>query len=178
MPIEIPEGVTVEIKDNLVSIVGPKGKLGQKVRREIEVKKEDKKIIVKAKKDSRIGRSLHGLFRTLIANMIVGVTKGFSKDLELHGVGYRAALEAGKLMISVGFSHPVIVEPIEGIEFKVEEQTKIKISGIDKQLVGNVAAQIRDIKKPEPYKGKGIRYMGEIVKKKPGKAAKAGAGGE
>lgn len=176
-PIKIPEGVTVDLKDNQVAVVGPKGKLEQKIRLEIEVKKSGEQILVLAKSKSKLSRSLHGLTRTLISNMIEGVTKGFEKTLELHGVGYRVFLEEGGLKISVGFSHPVIIKPVKGITYETEGDNVIKVLGIDKQLVGQIAAKIREVKKPEPYKGKGIRYQGEVVKKKPGKAAKTEAAG-
>ena len=175
-PIKIPEGVTVEIQPNLVVVSGPQGKLEQKIRPELEIKKSQDEILILAKGKSKLARSLHGLTRTLINNMIKGVTQGFSKILELHGVGYRVALEKESLKITVGFSHPVMVEPIEGIQFQVEGNNLIKILGIDKQLVGQVAAQIRAIRPPDAYKGKGIRYQGEEVKLKPGKAAKTEAG--
>ena len=176
-PIKISEGVTVEIKDNQVVVSGPKGRLKQEIRPEIEVKKSGDQIWVSTKNKSKFSRSIHGLIRSLISNMIKGVTCGFEKTLELHGVGYRAFLEGENLKISVGFSHPVIIKQIKGVEYKVEGDNVIKVSGIDKQLVGQIAAKIRDIKKPDPYKGKGIRYQGELIKKKPGKAAKAEASG-
>lgn len=171
--IKIPAGVKVEIKDNQVAVAGPKGGLTIKIRPEISIKKSGDELMVIAKGKSRITNPLHGLTRSLLANMVEGVTEGFQKTLELHGVGYRAALEGGNLKISVGFSHPVIVEAVEGIEFQVEGNNVVKILGADKQLVGQTAAKIREIKKPEPYKGKGIRYQGELIKKKPGKAAKS-----
>jgi len=176
-PIEIPERVTVDLKDNQVTVVGSKGKLEQEIRPEIEVKKSGEQILVLAKSKSKLSRSLHGLTRTLISNMIEGVVKGFEKTLELHGVGYRVFLEGESLKISVGFSHPVIIKPVKGITYEIEGDNVIKVLGIDKQLVGQIAAKIREVRKPEPYKGKGIRYQGEVVKKKPGKAAKAEAEG-
>lgn len=175
-PIEIPGNVTVELKGGCVVIEGPLGKLEQEVRREIRVEIKNGKIFVFRKKEDKLAKSLHGLTRTLISNMIEGAIKGFSKTLELHGTGYRAKLEAKKLVLQVGFSHPVVVEPPEGIEFKLKGEKEIIVSGIDKQLVGNTAAAIRSIKKPEPYKGKGIRYKEEVVRRKPGKAAKVGVG--
>ena len=175
-PIEISEKVAVELKDGLVIVKGPLGKLEQEVRPEIKVEIKDGKIFVSRKKENKMAKSLHGLTRTLIANMIEGVTNGFSKTLELHGTGYRVKLEEKKIILQLGFSHPVVVRPLKGIEFKLKGDRKIIVSGINKQLVGNTAAAIRAIKKPEVYKGKGIRYQGEIVRKKPGKAAKVGAG--
>ena len=177
-PIKIPLEVKVNLKDNLIIVSGPKGSLEQKFRSEIKIEKVKDQLILKAENTSKTAKSLHGVTRTLIANMIEGVTKGFEKTLELHGVGYRVALEGKSLKISVGFSHPVIVDIVEGIKFTVEGNNIIKISGINKQLVGQVTAKIRDIKRPDPYKGKGIRYEGEIIKLKPGKAAKAGAAEE
>jgi large subunit ribosomal protein L6 len=174
-PIKIPETVKIELKDNLVIVNGPKASLEQKIRPEIKVEKKEDQLLVSTKGTGKAAKSLHGVSRTLIANMIEGVTNGFEKTLELHGVGYRVAPEGQGLKISVGFSHPVVVEPIEGIKFSVEANNLIKVSGADKQLVGQTAAQIRDIRRPEPYKGKGIRYQGETIKLKPGKAAKAGA---
>ena len=176
-PIKIPEGVTVEKDSNEIVIKGPKGSLTLKIRPELEVKKNTEQIEVVRKKQNRLSRCLHGLSRTLIANMIKGVTEGFEKTLELHGVGYRAFLEGEGLKITVGFSHPVLFKQVEGIKFQVEGLNLIKISGCDKQLVGQIAAQIKAIKPPEPYKGKGIRYQNEVVKLKPGKAAKTGAAG-
>lgn len=176
-PIKIPEGVTVETTDAQVVIKGPKGSLDLQLRREIKVKKENSQIIVERIGNTKMARSLHGLTRTLIANMIKGVTQGFSKTLEIVGVGYKVSLEGQNLVLKVGFSHPVKVTPYKGINFEVAKN-KVKILGIDKQLVGDVAAKIRKIRPPDAYKGKGIRYEGEEVKTKPGKAAKAvGLGG-
>lgn len=176
-PITIPEKVTVKKNGRRLLVEGPLGKLTQKIHRAIEVEFKDDQISFKRKKETKIARAVHGTLRNLTANMITGVTQGFSKTLEIHGTGYRAKMEANKLVIEVGFSHPVTVEPPTGIKFEVKAEKEIKISGIDKQLVGNLTAKIRKIKKPEPYKGKGIRYQGEVIKLKPGKAAKVGAGG-
>ena len=176
-PINIPEDVKVEIADGKVVVRGPKGSLNLKLRREVKVKKEGDRIVVKRANETKLARSLHGLTRTLIANMIEGVTKGFTKTLELIGVGYRAAVEDQSLVLKVGFSHPVRVTPPPGVKFEVSGK-KIKVLGIDKQAVGDVAARIRKIRPPDPYKGKGIRYEGEVVKRKPGKTAKTvGLGG-
>jgi len=175
-PIEIPKGVAVKVKEGGIVVEGPLGKLEQAVREEIKIEIRNEKVFVSPKKKSRMAKSLHGLTRSLIANMIEGVTQGFSKNLELHGTGYRAKIEGGKLVLMVGFSHPVVIIPPEGIKFEVKEEQKIKVSGVDKQLVGNTAARIRAVKKPEPYKGKGIRYQGEVIRKKPGKAIKVGGG--
>ncbi|MFC1727541.1 50S ribosomal protein L6 [Patescibacteria group bacterium] len=176
LPITIPEGVTVEVKNRLVKVVGSKGKLSWEHRPEIEVKVNQGSIEVSRKTENKLGRSLHGLTRTLINNMIMGVTKGWSKTLKLVGTGYRVKVEGEKLILSVGFSHPVEVLPRKGIVFEVKGNDTIIISGIDKALVGQLAADIRKIKPPEPYKGKGVRYEGEVVRRKPGKAAKVGEG--
>lgn len=176
-PIPIPEGVTVEIKGGEVKVAGPKGEIKQAVRPEIKVEMKDSQILVSRKDENKLGRSLHGLTRTLIANMIKGVTEGWTKTLKLMGTGYRAKLEGENLVFSLGFSHPVEVKPVEGIKFEVKGNDTIIILGIDKAIVGQVAAGIRKIRPPEPYKGKGIRYEDEEVKRKPGKAAKIGAAG-
>lgn len=176
-PVSIPEGVTVKIDDGQVIVIGPKGELSQSVRPELKVTLQDNQILVTRKKDDRLSRSLHGLTRALIANLIIGVTEGFSKTLKLVGTGYRVQDKEGKLALSLGFSHPVIIKPVEGIELEVEGNDTIVVSGIDKALVGQTAAEIRAVRPPEPYKGKGIRYEGEKVKKKPGKAGRAGVAG-
>ena len=174
--ITIPEEVKITIDGNEVKIIGPKGQMELELELGIKVEKKEKILKVSRKNDSRRLRSMHGLTRSLIANMIKGVTEGFEKGLELEGTGYRVKLDGKILEFTLGFSHPVRVEPPTGIEFEVENQTAFKVKGIDKGLVGQVAAKIRAIKPPEPYKGKGIRYKGEVVKKKPGKAAKTEAG--
>ena len=174
-PIKIPNNISVEIADRMVVVKGPKGKLRQKFNPEIKIEVKDETIFLERKSETKIAKSLHGLYRTLIFNMIQGVSQGFSKILELEGTGYRVSKEGRDLKILVGYSHPVKVNPPEGIEFQVEDNKVIKVIGIDKQLVGQTAANIRKIRKPEPYKGKGIRYQGERIKIKPGKAAKAGA---
>jgi large subunit ribosomal protein L6 len=174
-PIPIPDGVEVTIKRGSVKVKGPKGELDQVVQPDMMVKQEDSQVVVERPSEKRKFQQLHGLTRTLIANMIEGVTQGFKKDLEIQGVGYRAALEGKTLVLSVGYSHPVRVEPEPGIEFSLESPTRVTISGIDKQLVGEQAARIRRIRPPEPYKGKGIRYLGEYVRRKAGKAGKVGA---
>lgn len=176
-PIIIPEGVTVKNKDGIFKVAGPKGDLKIHLRPEIKVEVKENQVLVKRQKDDKLSRALHGLSRALIANMIEGVTAGFTRVLKLVGTGYRVAKEGENLNLSVGFSHPVIVEPLAGIKFEVEGNETIKISGIDKALVGQMAAKIRSIRPPEPYKGKGIRYQGEEVKLKPGKAGKAGTAG-
>ncbi|GAV30713.1 50S ribosomal protein L6 [Coriobacteriaceae bacterium EMTCatB1] len=171
-PIPVPSGVEVAINGNEVTVKGPKGTLTQTFDKDMIIEHEDGAIVVKRPSDERRHRSLHGLTRTLIANMVTGVSEGFQKELEIVGVGYRAALKGSDLDLSLGFSHPVIVKPEEGITFEVPAPTKIVVKGIDKQRVGQVAAEIRKIRPPEPYKGKGVRYAGEQVRRKLGKAAK------
>lgn len=171
-PIPVPSGVEVAINGNEVTVKGPKGTLTQTFDKDMIIEHEDGAIVVKRPSDERRHRSLHGLTRTLIANMVTGVSEGFQKELEIVGVGYRAALKGSDLDLSLGFSHPVIVKPEEGITFEVPAPTKIVVKGFDKQRVGQVAAEIRKIRPPEPYKGKGVRYAGEQVRRKLGKAAK------
>jgi len=169
-PITRPDNVKVTMNDDIIIVEGPKGVLTQKIPQDISIEINDSELLVTRPSDAKNHRSLHGLTRALVANMVDGVSKGFEKKLELVGVGYRAQLQGSKLVINIGFSHPVEVEPPQGIEFEVPAATKITIKGIDKQLVGNTAAHIRDIRKPEPYKGKGIKYEGEIIRRKAGKA--------
>ncbi|MGH2663197.1 MAG: 50S ribosomal protein L6 [Actinomycetota bacterium] len=171
-PITVPDGVTVEVDEARVSVAGPGGALSQSVSPAMRVIVEGAEVRVERPSDEREHKSLHGLTRTLIANMVEGVTKGFQKVLEIQGVGYRAALRGQDLELQVGFSHPVEFPAPLGIEFEVPAANRIVVKGIDKQLVGETAAKIRKIRKPEPYKGKGIRYEGEYVRKKAGKAAK------
>ncbi|UQN14350.1 50S ribosomal protein L6 [Gulosibacter sp. ACHW.36C] len=172
LPIEIPAGVEVKLDGALVSVKGPKGELSLTVAEPIEVKVEEGQVLVTRPDDERESRALHGLTRTLIFNNIIGVTAGYTKDLEVVGTGYRVMAKGSDLEFALGFSHPVNVPAPEGITFKVEGQNKISIQGIDKQLVGETAANIRKIRPPEPYKGKGIRYAGEQVRRKAGKAGK------
>jgi large subunit ribosomal protein L6 len=175
-PIEIPEGVDVTVgADNVVTVVGPRGTLTQTMHPEMRILSQDDQVRVERPDDEGFHRSLHGLTRTLVANMVAGVTTGFQKQLQIVGVGYRAALKGNDLEVQAGYSHPVLVPAPEGIEFEVPTPTQIVVRGNDKQAVGEIAAKIRKIRKPEPYKGKGIRYEGEYVRKKAGKAAK-GAG--
>ena len=171
-PIAIPDGVTVEVDDGLVTVRGPGGELSQRVVRDLRVIVDGGEVRVERPSDERDHRALHGLTRSLIANMVEGVTKGYEKRLEIQGVGYRAALKGSELELQVGFSHPVTMSAPAGIEFEVPAPNRIVVKGIDKQLVGEIAANVRKIRKPEPYKGKGIRYEGEYVRKKAGKAAK------
>ncbi len=172
-PISVPSGVEVSIAGQEVIVKGPKGTLSHTVADPIRIERaDDGTLTVTRPDDDRRSRSLHGLSRTLVANMVTGVTQGYTKSLEIVGVGYRVAAKGEALEFALGFSHPVLVEPPEGISFAVETPTKFSVSGIDKQQVGEVAANIRKLRKPEPYKGKGIRYAGEAVRRKVGKAGK------
>jgi len=180
-PITVPPKVQVNWTDsNFVTIKGPKGELSYQILPDLSLKLEDGSLTVSRPSDSKEHKAMHGLYRTLINNMVVGVTNGYTKQLEIHGIGYRAAKMGDSLIIQVGYSHPVEVQAPKGISFTVDgvdpatKATKISVTGIDKQLVGEVAANIRRIRKPEPYKGKGIRYAGENVRRKAGKAGKVG----
>jgi large subunit ribosomal protein L6 len=176
-PVQIPDGVEVTVGDgNVVTVTGPRGELSQTMHATIRIVKDDGGVRVERPDDLGPSRSLHGLTRTLVANMVEGVTKGFEKRLQIVGVGYRAALKGKDIELQVGYSHPVVVPQPDGIEFEVPAQNTIVVRGNDKQQVGEVAANIRKIRKPEPYKGKGIRYENEYVRKKAGKAAKGAAG--
>jgi len=172
LPIDVPAGVELKIDGQLVSVKGPKGELTLTVASPIEAKLEDGQVLVTRPDDERASRSLHGLTRTLIANQIVGVTEGYSKGLEVVGTGYRVAAKGESLEFALGYSHSITVDPPAGITFTVEGNNKVTVSGIDKQAVGEVAANIRKLRKPEPYKGKGVRYAGEIVRRKAGKSGK------
>ena len=172
MPIAVPAGVTVEIaENNKVTVKGPKGELERVLPSEMEIKQEDGQILVTRPNDLKKMKSLHGLTRTLINNMVVGVTEGYTKQLEVNGVGYKAAKSGNKLTLNLGYSHPVIMEDPDGIESAVEGN-KITIKGIDKEKVGQYAAEIRDKRRPEPYKGKGIKYADEVIRRKVGKTGK------
>jgi large subunit ribosomal protein L6 len=171
-PIAIPSGVDITITGQHVTVKGPKGTLSRVIPGEIIVRKEDSTLLVERPNDERQNRSLHGLSRTLVSNMVIGVTDGFSKELEIVGVGYRAEAQGANLRLALGFSHPVNVPAPDGITFEIPVQTRIIIKGIDKELVGQVAANIRSIRKPEPYKGKGVRYAGERILRKAGKTGK------
>ncbi len=174
LPIEVPNGVDINISGQNVSVKGPKGALDLAVTEPISVARDNGAIVVSRPNDHRKNRSLHGLTRTLIHNMVVGVTDGYTRRLEIRGVGYRAAMDGKTLILTVGYSHPVRMEPEDGIEFAVEGNTQITVSGVDKAMVGEMAARIRRVRPPEPYKGKGIRYEGEYVRQKAGKAGKVG----
>jgi large subunit ribosomal protein L6 len=173
MPVEVPQGVKVNIKGSHVRVEGPKGKMEHTFPASMRISLENDLVTVDRPSDERTHRSLHGMTRALINNMVTGVSKGFEKVLEVNGVGYRAELTGEKLVINVGYSHPVEVEPPDGITFDVEPRARlIKVQGYDKAVVGQVAADIRKIRPPEPYKGKGIRYLGERIRRKAGKAGK------
>jgi large subunit ribosomal protein L6 len=170
-PIEVPAGVSVSISPGRLTVNGPLGELQQVLPQRMQITQEDGTIVVTRPTERGEDRALHGLTRTLIANMVEGVTKGFEKRLEIQGVGYRAAMRGTDLELNVGFSHPVVVKPRQGITFEVPVPTQVVVKGTDKQIVGQTAAEIRSVRKPEPYKGKGIRYDGEYVRRKVGKRA-------
>ncbi len=171
MPITIPQGVTVDVQKSTVRVKGPKGELSRSFDPDMQISLEDGTLIVQRPTDRRRHRALHGLTRSLLNNMVVGVSEGFVRRLEIQGVGYRAGLQGKDLVLNVGYSHPVVVEPPDGISFQVEKNYReISVSGVDKEMVGEMAARIRRVRPPEPYKGKGIRYEGEYVRRKAGKA--------
>jgi len=169
MPIAIPAGVTVEVNGNVVKAKGPKGELTKAMHPDMIIEVEGSEVIVKRPSEDKLHKSLHGLTRTLVHNMIVGVSEGYTKELDVVGVGYRVAMEGSKLVMNIGFSHQVNVEPVDGITIESPAPNKIIIKGLDKQLVGQFAADVRKKRPPEPYKGKGIRYTGEVVRRKEGK---------
>ena len=169
MPIAIPAGVTVEVNGNKVTAKGPKGELTQEMHPDMIIEVEGNEVLVKRPSEDKLHKSLHGLTRTLVHNMIVGVSEGYKKELDVVGVGYRVAMEGKKLVMNIGFSHTVDVEPVDGITIEAPAPKKIVISGLDKQLVGQFAADVRKKRPPEPYKGKGIRYTGEVIRRKEGK---------
>jgi large subunit ribosomal protein L6 len=169
MPIAVPANVTIDISDGAVSVKGPKGELSRAVPRTISITRDNGALLVQRQSDEPTQRSLHGLTRSLVANMVTGVTDGFSRRLEVNGVGYRAAVTGGNLVLQVGYSHPVLYPAPPGISFAVQGNA-ITVSGADKELVGEVAAQVRRVRKPEPYKGKGIKYAEEVIRRKAGKA--------
>ena len=172
MPVAVPSGVDVTVEGTTLKVKGSKGELARSFSDRVALEVTDGTLTVTRVDDSREARALHGLTRALVANMVTGVAEGFTKTLEIHGVGYRAAMKGSDIEFQVGFSHPVVVSPPAGITFEVPEPTRVNITGIDKELVGQVAADIRKIRPPEPYKGKGIRYAGETVRRKAGKAGK------
>ena len=171
-PISIPAKVQITIDGSHINIKGPKGELSRVLPQAITVEQEGETLLVLRRDESRTSRQLHGLSRSLVANMVEGVSQGFQRRLEIQGVGYRAQVQGRNLTLTVGYSHPVQIEPPQGIQLAVEANTNVIVSGFDKELVGNIAARIRDVRPPEPYKGKGIRYAGEVVRRKAGKAGK------
>jgi len=175
LPVKIPQGVDVKIEGQTVKVKGPKGELSWTTSPDVSVSREDGTIVVKRSDDEKATRALHGLTRALLANMITGVTSGYTRDLEISGTGYRAIIQGKKLQLSLGFSHPVEIEPPKGITFTAETPQKLKVSGIDKQAVGEMAAKIRSLRVPDPYKAKGIKYAEERIRRKAGKAGKVGA---
>src|SRR6059036_4227763 len=175
LPVTIPSGVDIKIDGQTVNVKGPKGQLTRTFHQNMKIEHEDGKIAVQRADDSQQNRALHGLTRTLIANMVAGVTTGFAKDLEISGTGYRAVLAGKKLQLALGFSHPIEIDPPAGVSFTLETPQKVKVSGSDKQMVGEIAARIRALRVPDPYKAKGIKYAEERIKKKAGKAGKVGA---
>lgn len=178
MPVAIPAGVKIKISGQEVTVEGSKGKLTRTFHPDIAIKQEEGKLIVTRAGDSRLQRSLHGLSRSLLSNMVEGVTKGFEKNLELTGVGYRAQKSGSKLTLQVGYSHPVEFDPPQGIDIAIDGTNKIRVSGVDKELVGETAAEIKRVRIPDSYKGKGIKYAGEKLRLKPGKAGKTATKGK
>jgi large subunit ribosomal protein L6 len=175
LPVPVPSGVDVTIEGRELTVKGPKGTLSRTLHPDMSVAKEDATIVVTRPTEQKTHKQLHGLTRTLVNNMVIGVTDGYRKGLEITGVGYRAALNGKKLTLNLGYSHPIEIDPPEGITFELENPTHLSVVGIDKELVGQIAAQVRSTRKPEPYKGKGVRYAGEYVRRKAGKAGKIGA---
>jgi large subunit ribosomal protein L6 len=174
LPIPVPAGVDIDVEGTHVSVRGPKGSLEREITPGLSIVRDGDELRVERPDDAKRSRELHGLTRTLIANMVTGVTTGYRKGLEITGVGYRAQLVGSKLQLNLGYSHPVEIEPPDGIAFEVETPTRLAVTGIDKELVGHIAARVRATRKPEPYKGKGVRYSGEVVRRKAGKAGKIG----
>jgi large subunit ribosomal protein L6 len=177
MPVTVPKGVDVKIDGRTVHVKGPKGELVRTFHPAVEISREDGTIAVKRKDEAQQTRALHGLSRTLLANMVQGVTDGYTRDLEISGTGYRAVLVGKKLQLALGYSHPIDIDPPAGISFTLETPQKVKVSGIDKEMVGEMAAKIRALRVPDPYKAKGVKYAGEVIRRKAGKAGKVGAKG-
>jgi len=174
LPITVPPGVTVTVDGRAITVVGPKGTLSRELHPDMAVNQSDGSLLVERPDESKTHKELHGLTRTLVSNMVEGVTTGFRKGLEITGVGYRATLNGRKLQLNLGYSHPIEIDPPSGISFEVDNPTRLAVVGIDKELVGQYAAKVRAMRKPEPYKGKGVRYAGEVVRRKAGKAGKIG----
>ncbi|MBU6423322.1 MAG: 50S ribosomal protein L6 [Chloroflexota bacterium] len=177
LPVALPKGVEISVSGRTVKVKGPKGELSRTFHELVEVAREDGSVVVKRRDDSPPARALHGLTRTLLANMVHGVTEGYQKDLEISGTGYRAQLQGSKLQLALGYSHPIEIVPPTGISFACETPQRIRVSGIDKEVVGEVAAKIRRLRVPDPYKAKGVKYAGEVIRRKAGKAGKVGAKG-
>jgi large subunit ribosomal protein L6 len=175
LPVAVPSGVDVTIDGRRLTVKGPKGELSRELHPDMAVGREDGNLVVTRPSEQKHHRQLHGLTRTLVNNMVVGVTTGYRKGLEITGVGYRAALVGRKLQLNLGYSHPIEIDPPSGISFELENPTRLAVVGIDKELVGEIAARVRATRKPEPYKGKGVRYAGEYIRRKAGKAGKIGA---
>ena len=174
LPIPVPSTVDVTIDGRIVTVTGPKGVLTRSLHPDMTVSREDANLVVTRPTEQKTHKQLHGLTRTLVNNMVVGVTDGYRKGIEITGVGYRAVLVGRKLTLNLGYSHPIEINPPEGISFEVENPTRLSVVGIDKELVGQIAAKVRATRKPEPYKGKGVRYAGEVIRRKAGKAGKIG----
>ena len=174
LPIPVPSGVDVTIDGRQVTVKGPKGTLSRALHPDMTISREDGTLVVTRPTEQKTHKQLHGLTRTLVNNMVVGVTDGYRKGLEITGVGYRAALSGKKLQLNLGYSHQIEIDPPEGISFEIENPTRLAVVGIDKELVGQIAAKVRSTRKPEPYKGKGVRYAGEVIRRKAGKAGKIG----
>ncbi len=174
LPITVPAGVEVTLDGRAITVTGPKGTLARELHPDMRVVREESTLLVERPTDGKTHKQLHGLTRTLVANMVVGVTTGYRKALEITGVGYRATKIGDKLQLNLGYSHPIEIAPPAGISFELENPTRLAVVGIDKELVGQVAAKVRSMRKPEPYKGKGVRYAGEVVRRKAGKAGKIG----
>ena len=174
LPIAVPSGVTVTVDGRSITVVGPRGTLSRELHPDMAVNQSDGSLLVERPDESKIHKELHGLTRTLVSNMVVGVTSGYRKGLEITGVGYRATLNGRKLQLNLGYSHTIEIDPPSGISFEVDNPTRLAVVGIDKELVGQYAAKVRAMRKPEPYKGKGVRYAGEVVRRKAGKSGKIG----
>ena len=174
LPIAVPSGVTVTVDGRAITVVGPKGTLSRELHPDMAVNQSEGSLLVERPDESKTHKELHGLTRTLVWNMVEGVTSGYRKGLEITGVGYRATLSGRKLLLNLGYSHPIEIDPPNGISFEVDNPTRLAVVGIDKELVGQIAAKVRAMRKPEPYKGKGVRYAGEVVRRKAGKAGKIG----
>ena len=174
LPIAVPAGVTVTVDGRAITVEGPKGTLGRDLHPDMKVVQDEGTLLVQRPSDTKVHKQLHGLTRTLVSNMVVGVTTGYRKGIEITGVGYRATKVGEKLQLNLGYSHPIEIDPPAGISFDVETPTRLAVVGIDKELVGQIAAKVRATRKPEPYKGKGVRYVGEVVRRKAGKAGKIG----